>query len=334
MPPIEAIIAPLEAELKLAIIAPLEAELKLARSEIGKHQEDNRALDRLTKSKEAALLDAERSIQTAMAKAALVDDLQNKNQELMKQIEICQVLSTHYHPLPCNVLDASRVANKLEDVVLAGGSPANAVRDYQRKFQEMNEERKTLDRELACAKGEMQQLRDKLAISDRAAKSEAQLKDKFQLRLKVLEETLRGTSSSSVRSTPERRSMSNGRSRRQSLGGADSLQKFGSNGFLPKKSPSSHMKNSFIFNSTSVLKSTKGTSRSFDGGTRSLDRGKALLNGPENYSFNKACDEAKESESHLMHGTKIHRRSHQVNSLHQQLKTMSQGFCTICFRRK
>lgn len=49
-------------------------------------------MDRLTKSKEAALLDAERTVETALAKAALVDDLQNKNQELMKQIEICQVL--------------------------------------------------------------------------------------------------------------------------------------------------------------------------------------------------------------------------------------------------
>ena len=57
-----------------------------------KLQEDNRALDRLTKSKEAALLDAERTVEGALAKAAMVDDLQNKNQELMKQIEICQVL--------------------------------------------------------------------------------------------------------------------------------------------------------------------------------------------------------------------------------------------------
>lgn len=54
-------------------------------------QDDNRALDRLTKSKEAALLEAERTVEIALAKASLVDDLQNKNQELMKQIEICQV---------------------------------------------------------------------------------------------------------------------------------------------------------------------------------------------------------------------------------------------------
>lgn len=54
-------------------------------------QDDNRALDRLTKSKEAALVEAERTVQIAMVKASLVDDLQNKNQELMKQIEICQV---------------------------------------------------------------------------------------------------------------------------------------------------------------------------------------------------------------------------------------------------
>lgn len=86
--------------------------------------------------------------------------------------------------------------------------------------------------------------------------------------------------------------MSNGPSRRQSLGGSDNLQKFASNGFLSKKTP---MRNSF--NSTSVLKNAKGTSKSFDGGTRSLDRAKALLNGPGNYSFNKSSDETKESES-------------------------------------
>lgn len=59
--------------------------------QIGKLQDDNKALDRLTKSKEAALLDAEKTVQSALAKASMVDDLQNKNQELMKQIEICQV---------------------------------------------------------------------------------------------------------------------------------------------------------------------------------------------------------------------------------------------------
>ncbi|CAI9295815.1 unnamed protein product [Lactuca saligna] len=41
---------------------------------------------------QAALLDAERTVQVALGKASMVDDLQNKNQELMKQIEICQVL--------------------------------------------------------------------------------------------------------------------------------------------------------------------------------------------------------------------------------------------------
>ncbi|XP_010551226.1 PREDICTED: microtubule-associated protein 70-2 [Tarenaya hassleriana] len=319
MPPIE------------AILAPLEAELKLARQEIGKLQEDNRALDRLTKQKEAALLDAERTVQAALAKAAMVDDLQNKNQELMKQIEICQeenkILDKMHRQKVAEVEKLTQTVRELEEAVLAGGAAANAVRDYQRKFQEMNEERKTLDRELARAKvtanrvatvvanewkdgndkvmpvkqwleerrflqGEMQQLRDKLAIAERAAKSEAQLKEKFQLRLKVLEDTLRGTSSSSTRITSEGRSMSNGPSRRQSLG---NVQKLPSNGFLSKKTLSKHSSSS---NSTCVLKNAKGTSKSFDGGTRSLDRGKALLNGPGFYSFNKAADEVKGAESH------------------------------------
>lgn len=59
--------------------------------QIAKLQDDNKALDRLTKSKEAALLEAERTVEVALVKASMVDDLQNKNQELMKQIEICQV---------------------------------------------------------------------------------------------------------------------------------------------------------------------------------------------------------------------------------------------------
>ncbi|CAN7077776.1 unnamed protein product [Brassica oleracea var. botrytis] len=330
MPPIE------------AILAPFEAELKLARSEIGKLQEDNsnRALDRLTKSKEAALLDAERTVEGALAKAAMVDDLQNKNQELMKQIEICQeenkIIDKMHRQKVAEVEKLTQTVRELEEAVLAGGATANAVRDYQRKVQEMNIKRKTLHRELARAKvtanrvatvvanewkdgndkvmpvkqwleerrflqGEMQQLRDKLAITDRAAKSEAQLKEKFEQRLKVLEETLKGTSSSSstttTRNLSETRSMSNGPSRRQSLGGSDNLQRLPSNGSFPKKAPSFQMRHSLSINSTSVLKNAKGTSKSFDGGTRSLDRGKALLNGPGNYSFNKASsDESKDSE--------------------------------------
>ncbi|KAI3782794.1 hypothetical protein L2E82_12850 [Cichorium intybus] len=122
-----------------AIIAPLEAELKLVRME-----DDNRALDRLSKSKEAALLDAERSVEISMAKASLVDDLQNKNQELMKQIEICQNVS--------EVERLTQTVGELEEVVLAGGAAANVLRDYQCSMQEINEEKKIFDRELARAK--------------------------------------------------------------------------------------------------------------------------------------------------------------------------------------
>ncbi|KAI9074988.1 hypothetical protein K1719_043038 [Acacia pycnantha] len=320
MPPIE------------AILAPLEAELKLARQEIAKLQEDNKALDRLTKSKEAALLEAERTVQVALAKASMVDDLQNKNQELVKQIEICQeenkILDKMHRQKVAEVEKLTQTVRELEEAVLAGGAAANAVRDYQRKVQEMNDERKTLDRELARAKvtanrvavvvanewkdsndkvmpvkqwleerrflqGEMQQLRDKLAIAERAAKSEAQLKEKYHLRLKVIEEALRGTSNSSNRGTSEGRSTSNGPSRRQSLGGADNMSKLTSNGFLSKRSPSFQMRSSL--SSSTVLKHAKGTSKSFDGGTRSLERGKLLLNGtPPSYPFNQSCEGTKD----------------------------------------
>ncbi|XP_042486072.1 microtubule-associated protein 70-2-like [Macadamia integrifolia] len=324
MPPIE------------AILAPLEAELKIARQEIAKLQDDNKALDRLTKSKEAALIDAERTVQFALAKASMVDDLQNKNQELMKQIEICQeenkILDKMHRQKVAEVEKLSQTVRELEEAVLAGGAAANAVRDYQRKVQEMNEERKTLDRELARAKvtanrvavvvanewkdandkvmpvkqwledrrflqGEMQQLREKLAIAERAAKSEAQLKEKYHLRLKVLEEGLRTSPNGSNRSTPEGRSVSNGPSRRQSLGGAENVLKLTSNGFLPKRPPSPQLRPSHSSSTSTVLRHAKGTSKSFDGGTRSLDRAKVLSNGMgPTFSLNKSTDATRDTE--------------------------------------
>ncbi|KAG2661372.1 hypothetical protein PVAP13_1KG502400 [Panicum virgatum] len=319
MPPIE------------AILAPLEAELKLSRQEIAKLQDDNRALDRLTKQKEAALLEAERTVQIAMAKAALVDDMQNKNQELMKQIEICQeenkILDRLHRQKVAEVEKLSQTVRELEEAVLQGGAAANAVREYQRKVQEMNEEKKIVDRELARAKvtanrvavvvanewkdangkvmpvkqwleerrflqGEMQQLRDKLAIAERTARSEAQLKEKYQLRLKVLEDGLRGPPSGSSRPPTEGKSMSNGPPRRLSLGGADSMSKASPNGVLMRRSPSLNSRSSLTTSSSLVLKHAKGTSRSFDGCTRSLDRGKVLENGP--HSLNSSTDSVKD----------------------------------------
>ncbi|GFP80806.1 microtubule-associated protein 70-2 [Phtheirospermum japonicum] len=235
MPPIE------------AIITPLEAELKLTRQEVAKLQEDNKALDRLTKSKEAALLEAERTVQMALAKASLVDDLQNKNQDLGKQIEICQeenkILDRMHRQKVSEVEKLTQTVRELEEVVLAGGAAANAVREYQKKVQEINEEKRILDRELARAKisanrvavvvandwkdandkvmpvkqwleerkfyqGEMQQLKDKLAIAERAAKSEAQLKDKYLLRFKVLEEKLKGCSNGTNRASSQVKNLS------------------------------------------------------------------------------------------------------------------------------
>ncbi|KAL0359622.1 UNVERIFIED_CONTAM: Microtubule-associated protein 70-2 [Sesamum angustifolium] len=152
MPPIE------------AIITPLEAELKLARMEVAKLQDDNRALDRLTKSKEAALLEAERAVQMALAKASLVDDLQNKNQELSKQIEICQ---EEKRILDRELARAKVSANRVAVVVANDWKDAN---DKVMPVKQWLEERKFYQ-------GEMQQLKDKLAIAERAAKAEAQLKE-------------------------------------------------------------------------------------------------------------------------------------------------------------
>lgn len=111
--------------------------------------------------------------------------------------------------------------------------------------------------------------------------------------MRVLEETLR--SPNTAPRSSDVRSSSNGPARRQSLGGADNISKLTSNGFLPKRSPSFQLRSS---GSSSVLKHAKGTSKSFDGGSRSLDRSKVLLNGlGPNFKQSQSCDGTKETET-------------------------------------
>ncbi|XP_011095917.1 microtubule-associated protein 70-5 isoform X1 [Sesamum indicum] len=219
------------------VIAPLEAELKMHKNEIAALQEDKRALERLTKSKEAALLEAERILRSALERALIVEEVQNQNFELRRQIEICQeenkILDKTNRQKVLEVEKLSQTIKELEEAILAGGAAANTIRDYRRQISELNEEKRTLERELARVKvsanriatvvanewkdekdkvmpvkqwleerrmlqAEMQKLKDKLAISERAAKAEAQVKEKLKLRLKTLEEGLKHVHSLSV----------------------------------------------------------------------------------------------------------------------------------------
>ncbi|KAL4368838.1 hypothetical protein GQ457_05G031290 [Hibiscus cannabinus] len=217
-----------------SVIAPLEAEIKMYKNEIAVLNEDKRALERLTKSKESALLEAERILRSALERALIVEEVQNQNFELRRQIEICQdenkILEKTNRQKVLEVEKLSQTIKELEEAILAGGAAANSIRDYQRQISELNEEKRTLERELARVKvaanrvatvvanewkdendrvmpvkqwledrrllqAEMQRLKDKLAVAERTANAEAQLKEKFKLRLKILEDGLKHTSS-------------------------------------------------------------------------------------------------------------------------------------------
>ncbi|CAJ1962682.1 unnamed protein product [Sphenostylis stenocarpa] len=219
-----------------SVITPLEAEIKMYRNEIAALQEDKKALERLTKSKEAALLEAEKILRTALERVLIVEEVQNENFDLKRQIEICQeenkILEKTHRQKILEVEKLSQTIHELEEVILSSGVNANAVRDYQRQISELQEEKRTLERELARVKvsanrvatvvanewkdendkvmpvkqwleerrimqAEMQRLKEKLAISERTAKAESQLKDKLKLRLKTLEEGLKHFSNSS-----------------------------------------------------------------------------------------------------------------------------------------
>ncbi|XP_058070605.1 microtubule-associated protein 70-5 isoform X2 [Magnolia sinica] len=220
-----------------AVIAPLESDIKMYKNEIAILQEDKKALERLTKSKEAALLEAEKILKSAMERALIVEEVQNQNFELKKQIEICleenRILDKTNRQKVVEVEKLSQTIRELEESILAAGGAANAIHDYQRQVSELNEEKRALERELARVKvsanrvaavvanewkdendkvmpvkqwleerrflqGEIQRLRDKLAVSERTARAEAQLKDKARLRLKTLEEGLKHVSSFSA----------------------------------------------------------------------------------------------------------------------------------------
>lgn len=119
--------------------------------------------------------------------------------------------------------------------------------------------------------------------------------DKYHLRLKVLEEGLK-MSNGTNRTNVEARSVSNGPSRRQSLGGAENVSKLSPNCLLTKRTTSSQSRFSLSSGTSTVLKHAKGTSKSFDGGTRSLDRSKILANGT-GHSLNKSTDGTRDCQT-------------------------------------
>lgn len=105
-------------------------------------QEDNKALERLTKSKEAALVEAEALLQSALEQAMSVEMVRNKNLELKRQMEICQeenrTLEKTYRQKVVEVERLTKTITELEESILASGVTANAIRDYQRQISELN----------------------------------------------------------------------------------------------------------------------------------------------------------------------------------------------------
>ncbi|XP_078164206.1 microtubule-associated protein 70-4-like [Carex rostrata] len=220
-----------------AVIAPLESDIKRYKNEIAILREDKKALERITKSKEAALIEAGNILRSALERALIVEDVQNKNFELMRQIEIYQdenkVLEKTNRQKTMEVEKLSQTIHELKESVLASNTFTNAVRDYQRQISELKDEKKTLEREHSRIKvfvnrvasiaanewkgegdkvmpvkkwleerrfmqGEIQRLRNKMGMAEKTAKVESQLNEKLRIRLKTLEDGLRNVSRRSV----------------------------------------------------------------------------------------------------------------------------------------
>jgi len=112
--------------------------------------------------------------------------------------------------------------------------------------------------------------------------------EKYQLRFKVLEERVKTSNGNFKFTVSDGRNIATGPSRRQSFGGAESLSASSSNGYLSRKTSISRS-GSLRSNSANVLlKHAKLSSRSFDGGSRNLERERRTsdANGVDNMPTN------------------------------------------------
>ncbi|WJX72702.1 hypothetical protein P8452_56551 [Trifolium repens] len=141
---------------KLADEKKVEADIKIYRNEITTFQEDKKALERIKKSKETALIEAERILQSTLEKALIIEEVQNQNFDLKRQIEIFQeenkILEKTLRQKIIEVEKPSHTIQELEEVILANGANANVVRDYRRQLTELQEEKRILEREISRVK--------------------------------------------------------------------------------------------------------------------------------------------------------------------------------------
>ena len=109
-------------------------------------------------------------------------------------------------------------------------------------------------------------------------------------------------SNGNSRIASEGRTISNGSSRRQSLGGAENFSKSSSNGYLSKRTSNSQYGLLRSNSASTLLKHGNISNRSFDGGSRSLDRGKLIpdASGKDNVPIN-TCDHNLISETNGTH---------------------------------
>ncbi|GFZ03322.1 microtubule-associated proteins 70-5 [Actinidia rufa] len=162
-----------------SVIAPLEADIKMYKNEIMALLEDKKALERLTKSKEVALLEAEKILRSALERALIVE-------ELAVQLPMLSV-TTNDRFLNC-MRRREPWKESLARVKVSANRVATVVaNEWKGENDKVMPVKQWLD-ERRLFQAEMQRLRDKLVVSERTANAEAQLKDKLKLRLKTLEE--------------------------------------------------------------------------------------------------------------------------------------------------
>uniref|UniRef100_A0A453ILS9 Uncharacterized protein n=2 Tax=Aegilops tauschii subsp. strangulata TaxID=200361 RepID=A0A453ILS9_AEGTS len=125
-----------------AIIGPLESDIKKYKHEIAVLQDDKKALERHLKLNEAAFVEAGDILRSALERALIVEDVQNQNIELKKQMEIYHeenmLLEKSNRQKVLEIEKLTHTVGELEESILASRDVANAVHFYQNQATRLN----------------------------------------------------------------------------------------------------------------------------------------------------------------------------------------------------
>eukprot|EP00899_Mesostigma_viride_P021313 jgi/Mesvir1/29183/Mv19459-RA.1 len=216
----------------VSAVQQLESELREKKAEIAKLKEDKEATERLLKARDVALTASVKKLEGAKSTQNTVSELENKFHDLRKQNNQLQeenrTLTKMLRTKTQTIEKLQSRADAAEEAVTESDQN-NKIRAMAKAMKELEDEKKTLERELARTsavaaraaalgdeedgmipvkqwleerrflQGQVKRLQEKITNLERSSKGETAVKEKLRQRLEVLEQSLKSTQGASQR---------------------------------------------------------------------------------------------------------------------------------------